>query len=391
MTPERRTAARGHASAKVALTDAAGDKTVEGDLGNVGRGGLFVASSMQLPVGKMVDVEIRTEAGATIAGMGRVIWVRDMAQGDLPAGMGVKFIDVDNEALLAIDRLVGLKKNVRERTILGIAAPTPPAKIEVPKVEASKVDEPRPVAKSRERTMLGIAPPEPREKELSWPDEPPAPPPEPEPAPTEAAPKEPVAAKEPEPTKEEELPTPAKPTEHEPPEPEPAPLKEEPAKPAAPAVAAAVAAPKADEPGPPVPRELPEREHGGGVLKWIVLVVVIACVGAAIYMFRDAIFPGPAASSASSAPVVSASAPTATIAPSAPSAEPSATTAPSAEPTTSASSEPLTVEIVNDAGGAPHDAGHDASDGGRHHHNDGGVHAHGHPHTAPSGATDNPY
>src|SRR6185312_4640773 len=244
MTTERRTDARGKAIARVTFTDARSDKPAEGQLRDIGRGGMFVATTAPVPLGKRLDFEVTLATGGTIAGMARVVWVRDAAAGDLPAGMGIKFIDVDNDALVAIDRLVGLKKNVRERTVLGIAAPAPgaapapkpapksepktvPAPPLAPEVKAeAKPEAPRPAVKSRERTVLGIAPPAAtREKELSWPDEPPAAPPDqPKAEPAAAAPaplQEPESAaggtaQEPEPVKEPEPPK----------EPEPVAVKE---------------------------------------------------------------------------------------------------------------------------------------------------------------------
>src|SRR6185312_8715000 len=229
MTTERRTDARGKAIARVTFTDARSDKPAEGQLRDIGRGGMFVATTSPVPLGKRLDFEVTLATGGTIAGMARVVWVRDAAAGDLPAGMGIKFIDVDNDALVAIDRLVGLKKNVRERTVLGIAAPAPgaaPAPKPAPKSEPKTVPAPPPAVKSRERTVLGIAPPAAtREKELSWPDEPPAAPPDqPKAEPAAAAPaplQEPESAaggtaQEPEPVKEPEPPK----------EPEPVAVKE---------------------------------------------------------------------------------------------------------------------------------------------------------------------
>jgi Tfp pilus assembly protein PilZ len=177
MTTERRTNARGKNTSKVTFTDAASDTPSEGTLHDIGRGGMFIVTASKLPVGKRIDFEVHVTPGSVIQGMGRVIWVREEAGGDRPAGLGVKFIDVDNDALIAIDRLVGLKTNVRERTVLGMMAPVvvppkaEPPKAEPPKAEPPRAEPPRPVIKgSRERTMLGVAPPpDVREKDLQSP------------------------------------------------------------------------------------------------------------------------------------------------------------------------------------------------------------------------------
>ena len=58
MTPERRTTARGNATAKVKFTDATSDTPAEGELHDIGRGGMFVATKTPLPVGKRIDFEV---------------------------------------------------------------------------------------------------------------------------------------------------------------------------------------------------------------------------------------------------------------------------------------------------------------------------------------------
>jgi len=392
MTTERRTDARGKDASRVTFTDAASDTPSDGTLHDIGRGGMFVATASKLAVGKRIDFEVHVASGGTISGMGRVIWAREQATGELPAGLGIKFIDVDNDALLAIDRIVGLKKNVRERTVLGMMAPTPPPKIEsvAPKEQHDEggADKPKPKV-TRERTMLGIAPPAgpPREKELSWPDEPPEPPPEP---PEAKAPDAPKLELKPEPKPEPELEPKLEPL------PEPEPPKEPEriaAKPQAVEAKDAEAPPKKKAVTQPlVPRELPKREEKSRV--WLVVVVLVVVAGAVAFALRDRI-----------AAMVSPPTPTSTT-----SAAPSASAAPltSAADTTSAaplmnatSVAPVEVfdasveePMVADAsmttsthdGGTSHDAGHD---GGRQHAHDAG-HVHVRPH-ASSGATDNPY
>ncbi len=414
MTTERRTDARGKSSARVTFTDATSDTPSEGELHDIGRGGMFVATKTPLPVGKRIDVDVHAEGSSPITGMARVVWVRDAAHDDLPAGMGIKFIDVDDAALAAIDELVGLKKNVRERTMLGIPAPV---KIEAPKVEPAKVEAPqvdppkkvepprpaetaKPPLKSRERTVLGIAPPVVREKELSWSDDEPEPEPAPAPAkkeasaPTleigEASLSEPIHFSEPGltlPKEEEKEPEPVK-------EPEPEPVKEP-----EPAVAKAVEpdpapakkeTPKIVEASMPEPRELPKREGGGGG-KWLVVLLLLAVAGGAAYYFRDMIFPPPPAAPTPSATVsASASAVPSVTASAVPTVSATvAETLDAAAATMDAAPEDASVltTTTNDAG--VKDAAHE-HDGGRHH--DGGAHTHPpHPKPTATGGNENPY
>lgn len=406
MTTERRTHARGKQTLRVTFTDATSDKPSEGTLRDIGRGGIFIVTDVKLAAGKRIEFEVHVTP-TPIAGMGRVIWVREQDHGDLPAGLGIKFIDVDNDALIAIDRLVGLKTNVRERTMLGLArpidlpkvetkaevAPVAP-KVEVPKVEAPKIEPPRPAIKpSRERTVLGLAPPAgpPREKELSWPDEPPAAPPEapapPEPPPPPPAPVVEAIALPPEPIAL--VPEQAAPT----PEPAPPPDLELPVADAREPAPPPTPAPEKEPSEAPVPRELPGRESGSR--SWIAAVFLLVVVGVAVYLYWGTIV--------------------AFVAPRGPVPVPPTISAPpkaseSAAPTTSASATASSAPTMLDggetesladsgvslvAGDAALREGHDGGHDGGHHH-DGGAHVHAtHVHGVPTipttTAADNPY
>jgi uncharacterized protein (TIGR02266 family) len=72
---------------------------------NIGRGGLFIASTEPLPLQAEVDLAFELpESGATIQARGRVIWNYDMAKGSarIVPGSGIKFIDMSprDQALL---------------------------------------------------------------------------------------------------------------------------------------------------------------------------------------------------------------------------------------------------------------------------------------------------
>ncbi len=417
---------RGKNASRVTFTDAAGETATDGTLHDIGRGGMFVATASKLATGKRIEFEVHLPE-STISGMGRVIWTRDEARDELPAGIGVKFIDVDNDALLAIDRIVGLKKNVRERTMLGMAAPIPPAKVEAPKVEPVKVETPKveappkvetkPVAPRpivRERTMLGIAPPAPpREEELSWPDIPPEPPPEPAPPPEDVAkpaPPEPEAVAKPAETPIAEAPVPEtvepeKPAgpEKEPespklelvasaPEPKPEPEPEPQPKPeAAPPRAKVASTPRVAEAEEPiVPRELPKREERKR--GWMIAVLLLVVVGVVAFMLRDCI-----ASMMSGPPTTPSAMPSVSALPSTSAVETSSVptavvTATPPEPDAGAASQTPPEEAVDASvnavatDAATRDSGY--HDAGNHHH-DAGLHGHPHPHA--SAGTDNPY
>jgi hypothetical protein len=76
---------------------------------DISRGGLFVKTSSPFASGTLLKFEIRLAADEpVIAGVGRVVWKRETSQAtpDRPAGMGVKFIKVDDKSRDLIERLV---------------------------------------------------------------------------------------------------------------------------------------------------------------------------------------------------------------------------------------------------------------------------------------------
>jgi hypothetical protein len=108
-----------------------------------------------------MSFEIREAGGAATGSvLGRVIWVRAVDEGESrPRGVGVKFIDADEDAMSVIDRIV----EAGERADRGIAKPTAPAReqtvlgVGVPEPERPTKAAPiLVVAPAREATILGI-------------------------------------------------------------------------------------------------------------------------------------------------------------------------------------------------------------------------------------------
>jgi len=78
----------------------------------VSRGGIYIKTANPFPPGTLLKFEIRLASDqAVIAGVGRVVWKRDAgtSNGERPAGMGVKFIKIDEPSKTVIDRLVNTK------------------------------------------------------------------------------------------------------------------------------------------------------------------------------------------------------------------------------------------------------------------------------------------
>src|SRR5208337_741342 len=85
-------------SLNVRYKSATVDEFIENHSLDVSTGGVFVKTTNPFPTGTLLKLEIRIAGDrAVIAGVGRVVWKRDGAQvvAERPAGMGVKFIKID--------------------------------------------------------------------------------------------------------------------------------------------------------------------------------------------------------------------------------------------------------------------------------------------------------
>jgi uncharacterized protein (TIGR02266 family) len=152
MAEERRSAHRVRITGVRVTYESATGGSVEADGLDLGVGGVFVRTAAPLPVGKRIGLEIHVigEPGPWSA-LGRVVWTRAKGEGDAaPPGMAVKFIDVDDTVVAAIERLV----ETRESTEPGVGKASSPPPTTAP------ADGPTP---ERERTLtgVGVAPEEP--------------------------------------------------------------------------------------------------------------------------------------------------------------------------------------------------------------------------------------
>jgi uncharacterized protein (TIGR02266 family) len=91
------------------------DEFIENHSHDVSRGGLFVKTNAPQPPGTLLKFEIRLASDqAVIAGVGRVVWKRDGTAAlspEKPAGMGVKFIKIDDASRKVIEALVAQNAN----------------------------------------------------------------------------------------------------------------------------------------------------------------------------------------------------------------------------------------------------------------------------------------
>jgi hypothetical protein len=307
MADDRRSARRVRLSGVRVAFESASAEVHEADVGDLSRDGLFIRSA-PLSVGKRLSLEIKVAGEATPwSALGRIVWIRQVREGDdRPTGMAVKFIDIEETVVAAIERLIetrertepGLGENkaaappprekpLRERTMIGVGAfavPSPAAPAAPPaspvasptlRAKAAALPLPAtpavPFVPSREKTMVGVGQDslrgDPREPSLAIDlvtrKPPSTPPPEDPHQPTAETPNEPTA----------EAPQPMMAD---------APAEAEPTVPAMPERQAIVER----EPSVSEPR-IPVRRSGVG---WLLVVVLIGGA-AACYAFRDQLLP----------------------------------------------------------------------------------------------------
>ncbi len=117
-------------SLNVRYKSATVDEFIENHAHDVSRGGIYIKTGSPFPPGTLLKFEIRLVSDqALIMGVGRVVWKRDTTQGtgDRPAGMGVKFIKIDEPSKSVIDRLMNTRSDAGrayESEVEATAAPS---------------------------------------------------------------------------------------------------------------------------------------------------------------------------------------------------------------------------------------------------------------------------
>jgi uncharacterized protein (TIGR02266 family) len=132
------------------------DEFIEHHSHDVSRGGMFIKTPSPFPPGTLLKFEVRISGDQRVMqGVGRVVWKRESGEvGDgAPAGMGVKFIKIDDASRTVIDQLVtrsGGAISAFERGGGGDAATTTP-------IAAPAAAKPASAAPAvRKSTMIGL-------------------------------------------------------------------------------------------------------------------------------------------------------------------------------------------------------------------------------------------
>src|SRR4051812_15957949 len=99
---------RAPSSLKVKYKSATVDEFIEQFGSDISRGGIFIKTKKPLDTGALLKFEFQLASGAAVIhGVGRVAWRRaeERARTDLPAGMGIKFIKLDDQSRAVIERV----------------------------------------------------------------------------------------------------------------------------------------------------------------------------------------------------------------------------------------------------------------------------------------------
>ena len=139
-------------SLNVRYKSATVDEFIENHAHDVSRGGIYIKTGSPFPPGTLLKFEIRLVSDqALIMGVGRVVWKRDTSQGtgDRPAGMGVKFIKIDEPSKSVIDRLMNTRADAGR-------AYESEAEVTVSPSEAAPSQVRAPAGRVGKSTMLGV-------------------------------------------------------------------------------------------------------------------------------------------------------------------------------------------------------------------------------------------
>jgi uncharacterized protein (TIGR02266 family) len=160
-------------SLNVRYKSATVDEFIENHSHDVSRGGLFIKTSTPFAQGTLLKFEIRLSSDQpVIAGVGRVVWKREPGQAasDRPAGMGVKFIKIDDRSRGTIEKLVTTKADAgaafakMDEEVTKVVSPSGPPRVDVPSVKPTVAGMP---VQNTHTTEIGLAAAPPRPEPIA--------------------------------------------------------------------------------------------------------------------------------------------------------------------------------------------------------------------------------
>lgn len=82
---------------------------------NISEGGMFIKTTKPKPMGSVFSLEFKLKDDyKLIQGWGEVVWVREKPEGNKPAGMGIKFLDLDEASTELIRSIVAIHKKEKK-------------------------------------------------------------------------------------------------------------------------------------------------------------------------------------------------------------------------------------------------------------------------------------
>ena len=105
---------------------------------DVSKGGVFIRTDRPMPAGTLIKFDFRlSDERSLIQGVGRVVWRRDEPIDDnQPAGMGIKFIKLDESSRQNLDHIL------KERVVGGDTKPSDAPTVETMDKQPSAEPEP---------------------------------------------------------------------------------------------------------------------------------------------------------------------------------------------------------------------------------------------------------
>ncbi len=173
MSQEERSGARAKVEGlRVKYKSATIDAFLDDAFDDLGAGGMFIRTETPFPVTTLLKFEVQiSNSEVALSGVGRVAWIRTKAQSDAqsPAGMGVKFIKVDDRSKQVIEAVVmrgaagedyvkGVRDSIRvaqleQEQVHSMSPPVNPTIVSVPPPAS------RDALRERNNTLVGIGSP----------------------------------------------------------------------------------------------------------------------------------------------------------------------------------------------------------------------------------------
>jgi len=109
------------------------EQFIEHYAGDISRGGIFIKTPKPAAIGTMLKIEIQlADATPVISAIGRVVWRREAPEASGPAGMGIKFIKLEEDSQAIVERIVASRPAGTGPSFDTIPPPAAPAETAEP-------------------------------------------------------------------------------------------------------------------------------------------------------------------------------------------------------------------------------------------------------------------